>query len=482
MQGWGRHGLTDSQDISLYPSYYPSNVELEEKNCTSTALHQCTQIKKSSKVNERLLKRKRKYSSTQEDKLPRSDPDSSHSCSLHDTNYSTDDTVSSDSKDYYCKWNSVEPVTDGTNTFPKDQESNSSDVQLNDLSDLISSICVDECCDPMDSDPTHLSPYEAPSISPLSLTANRCGWSQQNTQPPTHLGVTIGCDRLIETKEVSKDENLQVSTDERELGDHSERKHVSSQTFRPPSSSTPFQGSVRQHTLVSHDYSTHLSLAKNLFYDSTRLSSYTELQPPFISTGIVTPPCNRSIGTQPGGVSTRGSEVKSILKRRCGSHSCCLRNRVIPSARKRLSKSVTFNLPFDSVSESHSTSVLAKETPEHMWTTISFQQDGLWPGGIQESSCDSERGDSGKVKFVGVEDIPMNELTECSEHVSCILDATISQEWCTDSSLDYNSNSFLDQQQISSTAQSEDLSVLAMETPTNMWLSPPINLIDNTLL
>ena len=161
--------------------------------------------------------------------------------------------------------------------------------------------------------------------------------------------------------------------------------------------------------------------------------------------------------------------IQSILKKRCAEDDESDQSRrnlphtLVPSARKQLSKSVTFSVPLYSSDESSkSSSILAPETPMYLWHTIPFQR------ALINQDSNSER-----LEY---------SMNVCDDHIPL----TTQQEVFTQSDQSHSEN-LLHQLHgsVSDVEESqeleEDMSILAMETPQDLWISPPFNFINNTL-
>lgn len=224
------------------------------------------------------------------------------------------------------------------------------------------------------------------------------------------------------------------------------------------------------------------------------------------------------------------SIVKSILKTRHGK-----RDLDTPCFRKNLSKSVTFKLPSDS-STTHSnngSSVLAYETPEHLWCTpphhygkeaepgSNTRAEGTYGSNPTYTAlaCDGAVKSRSNTPAVGTCTSPAGcanggvtvksamtsaHLAECgvvATKLSCtarenttnvenctapdgVRGTSVAKDVCRDQfSAEFSQymassdHDFHDSELL----ELEGVSVLATETPADMWCSPPINFINNTL-
>ena len=239
---------------------------------------------------------------------------------------------------------------------------------------------------------------------------------------------------------------------------------------------------------------------------------------------------------------TQASVRKSILKKRNP-----LRQFDSETANRTLSKSVTFKLPLTDSSSGDfgssstgSSSILALETPEHLWQALPLdlarrkeredsrildaaRENGLTPGVTAQvkSSAQPHSGDAGLSmgykhlethhhhpiagdssaglspgQLWGTEgacsistslEMVENENNDATtvEHLQSGLSAPSvksplqqQQPWDIESSLDAKMDEFFSQND--KLSQEEGTSILAMETPAYLWASPPVNFINST--
>ncbi len=213
------------------------------------------------------------------------------------------------------------------------------------------------------------------------------------------------------------------------------------------------------------------------------------------------------------------SAIKSILKSRnrntdsCPSDSEGNCDFVTPRrTNKNLSKSVTFKLPLTDSSgdfgSSTGSSILALETPEHLWCALPSHHVGRREGEGKDSSEALGRREAHPIMDSSAEKcfqtgVTMKEKPDSMgafqdlpalEREKIIARGTLAQECMPtgvakssqpwdgeDSSFDVKIEHFFSQKDNHPLLDVEEgMSILAMETPAFMWASPPINFIDGT--
>ncbi len=142
---------------------------------------------------------------------------------------------------------------------------------------------------------------------------------------------------------------------------------------------------------------------------------------------------------------------------------------------KQLSKSVTFNIPcLLDFSGSHGSSILAPETPEHLWCNISSPRgDGMETGNETE---EKETPPGGSVSQALLEDMP--ETLNSPYHSILPHCTDITKSSCYGDCFHGDVPSI--RASLEETISLTGMSILAMETPDEMWCSLPVNFIGDT--
>lgn len=508
-RAWSNGGMTHSQDISLYPSVYPGNNVSMTQSKTNTELggdlspnseeeHENVPVDQSRCIGRKSTS-SQELNLEQEAETPRVEVTTAMSvrvlvphslgnvCSSRQQGISARE-VKATSKD--AEESSADTCNEGCD---QEELSTSPPLHPNDLSDLLSSMSVDEnTCghvdgDPthlsdahgcVDGDPTHLSECEAPTGRNVTSTANKLMESpfcHQMKGTRSHMSVSdshpkgTGLEGVVE---VGRREHPHSKPQ----GDEATCSTVAA--FNPPSFSTPFRTDTKVATATTRN-------TTDDDFDSTRLDSdSTRFDPNSTCPGTDGRDGQNCLSTPHRPLPVPTSAKKSILKNRY--HEC-------PFACKNLSKSVTFKLPSDS-SECESCSVLASETPEYLWHTLPRVDGGVEGRRVDVPNLTArmcELDDTG---------ITRNEVATMQDDVSRDISRDFTMEsntpkqnafqWKADtvnSSISCGRNFSLGfpvgGSMRSCSYDSSDLqamSILAMETPPDLWAPPPLNFITST--
>ena len=264
---------------------------------------------------------------------------------------------------------------------------------------------------------------------------------------------------------LKENQSMNVSARDRDLSIN--RKDTQTvcdlQRFQPTSFSTPFQSTDESSATSGAHFNLHFNQTewKSRRHEKgsddvtdnspTRLDSHWTLyHSTAVHSNVLTKVGDTTSSRKPTTLPARSTH-KSILKKRSGNAAMLLDSCDGQATAgqhltgKGISKSVTFNLSFNSSCSDDESSVLAEDTPRHLWCSS---------GSLPPSHCEDEiEGvmDSEDVCTSGGPREVVEENVVCENqnnwHCHCCLD---------------------------------DMCILAMDTPVHMWASPSINFIDDT--
>lgn len=517
-RAWSNGGMTRSQDISLYPSVYPgTNVSMTQSK-TNTELggdlspnseeeHENVPVDHSRCIGRKSTS-SQELNLEQEAETPGVEGTTAMSVRAlvpHSRQQSISAReVKATSKD------SEESSADTCNEG-RDQEelSTSPPLHPNDLSDLLSSMSVDEnTCGRVDSDPTHLSCAHDGDPTHLS-DAHGCvdgdptrfsGAHGCVDGDPTHLSECEAPTGRNVTSTASVSDSHPQGTGLEGVVEVGRREHPHSKpqgdeatcstvaAFNPPSFSTPFRTDTKVATATTRD-TTDDSDSTRLDSDSTRLDSdctrldsdSTRFDPNSTCPGTDGLDGQNCLSTPHRPLPVPTSAKKSILKNR---YEC-------PFTCKNLSKSVTFKLPSDS-SECESCSVLASETPEYLWHALPRVDGGVEGRRVDVPNLTArmcELDDTGitRNEVATMQDDISRDISTMEDDSNTPKQNTFQWKADTVNSISCGRNFSLGLpvggSMRSCSYDSSDLqamSILAMETPPDLWAPPPLNFITST--